>query len=442
MHVNYFRLVIAITLALPAASQQTATDPAAVLQQTGERLLQDLQRMPRYTCVQTVTRTHYESQQKSRPTCSRLIAAHETRKHKLPTLGWDRLRLEVALVDGSSVYSWVGAPRFTDDTVDKLAGNGPLGSGDFGIFLKEILLRTTLVFQGEQVLDGRRLFEYSYDMPINKSTYKVNTSDGWAVTAFSGTLLLDPETSDLVRLTVRTGELPSNSSACQAISEVTYERTAIHERPVLVPHETQLSIISLNGEESLSHTSYANCREYASTVKLIFDGAKSDGAKSTPVPVTTMPVAAPPTKLPAGLHFDARIITPIDSDTAAAGDPIEAVLRSPIRNHKKEIIAPAGSHLHGRLRNVKWWSEPSDNFQITVQFESLEIGGTRVPLNAEVYTPLSTTLMGANANRMTLLKPDAPSIGGTFFFREDHLHLKHLDADWITIAPDADPGKK
>ncbi len=146
--------------------------------------------------------------------------------------------------------------------------------------------------------------------------------------------------------------------------------------------------------------------------------------------------------MPAGLHFDARIITPIDSDTAAAGDPIEAVLRSPMRNHKKEIIAPAGSHLHGRLRNVKWWSEPSDNFQITVQFESLEIGGKKIPLNAEVYTPLSTTLMGANANRMTLLKPDDPSVGGTFFFHEDHLQLKHLDADWITTAPDANPGKK
>jgi len=124
---------------------------------------------------------------------------------------------------GSSVFSWVGAPRFTNDTLDKLAGNGPLGSGDFGVFIGNILLRTTLEYQREEIIDGKRLLEYSYDMPVEKSGYKIKTSSGWEPTAYSGTLLLDPDAADLARLIVRTAELPASSSTCQAITEVTMD---------------------------------------------------------------------------------------------------------------------------------------------------------------------------------------------------------------------------
>lgn len=428
---NRFGLVVVATavLALAGSAQQTP-DPAAVLQHTGERLLDDMDRMPHYTCVQTITRTYYDTKPEfHRPACSALIAEHEAQKHKPRVLGWDRLRLDVALVEGSSVYSWVGAPRFSDDTVDKLAGDGPLGSGDFGVFLNQILRRTTLAFQGEQAIEGRRLLEYSYDMPLEKSSYLVKTSDGWTRTAYSGMLWLDPIAADIARLTVRTAELPRNSSACQAISEVTYGRTLIHERMILVPRETRMYTINTSGHEALSQTSFADCREYSSTSRLLLD----DGNGAAAPAAARSTSAELPASLPAGLNFQARITTRIDSDTAAAGDPIEAVLRSPIRGKNKAIIALAGARLHGRLRNVKWWSEPSDHYQITVQFESVEIGDRNVPLEAVLYPSRPSTLI-TSASRMMLLKPDDPSLGGTFFFHTDHLLLKQLDADWITVS--------
>jgi hypothetical protein len=304
------------------------------------------------------------------------------RKHKLSIQAWDRLRLNVAFTEGGSMYSWVGSPKFTDERLDQLAGQGPTSSGDFWGFLSEALRRTTLVFEREQVLDGRRLLEYSYDMPINITTFKVKTSKGWVLTAYSGTVVLDPEAGDIVRLTVRTAELPPESTACQGISEITYGRTPIHERMALVPRETRLSTIQVSGQESLSTTSYSNCREYASKVRLIFDGAtdtapksaSSNSNKDSPdsansgVATKAQSSAEQASALPAGLRFAARIITPIDSDTSAAGDSIEAVLRSPIRGKDKTVIAPVGAHIHGRLRNVKWSSEPTDNYQITVEF--------------------------------------------------------------------------
>ncbi|HEY2361894.1 MAG TPA: hypothetical protein VGK36_12300 [Candidatus Angelobacter sp.] len=436
---KHFCFVLAAMLTLTLAGSAQTADPAKILQVTGERLLADLKRMPRYTCVQTITRTYYETRHHSdRPSCSTLIAEHDTRKKKLPVEGWDRLRLEVALVEGGSVYSWVGAPRFTDDTLDKLAGSGPLGSGDFGVFLNGILRHATLNFQGERVVDGARLFEYSYEMPISKSGYRVKVPDGWRVTGYGGTLLLDPQANDLVQLVVRTDELPSASSACQATSEVSYQRAPIHERMVLVPHETKLFTISTTGNESISETSYANCREYTSTVKMIFGGetisaSPGPNAVSTPAQETAVP-------LPAGLRFNAHITTPLDINTAAAGDPIEAVLSTPMRDKNKTAIASVGTRLHGRLRIFKVSTGAFIILEVGLEFESIEIEGRNVPLKA-AFPPSHAIFIPGNYYRR-FLRPDYSFVGGIFFFNNIHLRPKQLDSEWITVTPGEEKDNK
>jgi len=424
-----FPFILVAMLILKLAGLAQAPDPAHVLQATSERLLDDLKRMPRYTCVQTITRTYYANSRFVHPSCSKLIAEHDARKKMLPIESWDRLRLEVALVDGNSVYSWVGAPRFTDDTLDKLAGSGPLGSGDFGVFLNGILHHATPSFQGERTENGTHLFEYSYEMPIGKSGYRVKVPHGWTVTGYDGTLLLDPETNDLVRLIVRTDELPSASLACRATSEVTYRRMPIHQRMVLVPQETKLFTIGTNGAESTSETSYANCREYSSTIKMIFgEGATSANSvlASNPAPA---PAPAPP--LPAGLHFSVHVTTPIDIDKAAAGDPIEAVLTAPMHDKKKAVVAPTGALLHGRLRTVKVWMSAFNTVQIGMQFESIEIGGRSVPLNA-IYLPVYPMSFGSPYGMR--FRIDNSFIGGTFSFNGVHIHPKDLDSEWVTVG--------
>jgi hypothetical protein len=427
-------VLLALVLGLAGFGQQ-APDPIATLRHTRERLLADLDRMPRYTCVQTITRTYYDARSRLHgSSCSALIA-NNARKHTPSAFGWDRLRLEVAWVNGNNVFSWVGAPRFANDNLEKLAGDGPLGSGDFGVLLHEILLRTTLDFQREQVINGKRLLEYSYDMPLEKSTYKVKTSDGWTPIPYGGTLLIDPEAADLARLTIHIPKLPPSSSACQATNELTYGRTSIHDRLVLIPRDTRLDIINISGTESQSQTSFANCREYAATVRVLLDDSQSTSGTQAVTPSA----AASPAPLPAGLQFDARIITPIDSDTAAAGDPIEAVLRSPLHGKNKAVIAPVGVRIHGRLTNVRWRSKPTSNLEIAARFESIEIDGRDVPFTAILESPRPKVLTGTtvSTSQMTLLKHDDPSLGGTFRFPQEHLRLKNLDAQWVTVTPEA-----
>jgi hypothetical protein len=435
-HVNHFKAVaiLAVVLDLAGFGQQ-APDPIAILRHTKERLLADLHRMPRYTCVQTVTRTYYDARSGAHgASCLALIAARDTRKRTLPAFGWDRLRLEVAWVAGNNVYSWVGEPRFANDNLEKLAGEGPLGSGDFGALLREILLQATLDFKREQFINGKHLLEYSYNIPVEKSTYKVKTSDGRSPIAYSGTLLLDPETQELMSLTMRMANLPHSSSACEATTEISYERTSIHDRLILIPRQTHLDVLNVSGTESVSEANFANCREYASTVRFLLDG--SNGSTEQQAVISASEAS---TTLPAGLQFNARIITPFDSDTAAAGDPIEAVLRSPIRGNHKAVLAPAGARIHGRLTDVRWRSKPVAKYQITVRFESVEVDNRKVAFSAILEPPHSQVLTGTfSGSRSIPLKPDDnPSIGSTFSFSQEHLRVTNLDARWVTVAPRA-----
>jgi hypothetical protein len=266
----------------------------------------------------------------------------------------------------------------------------------------------------------------------------VKIEEGWALTAYDGTLLLDPEAADLVKLTVRTAELPTSSTACQATTEIMYGRTPIHDRLVLVPHETRLSTISRTGIETISQTNFANCREYTSTVRLILDTPQSTAVPSA-MPSATAELPAP---VPAGLRFDARIVTPIDSDTAAAGDPVEAVLRSSLHGKNKTVVAPAGSRMHGRLTNVSWQPGRVWNYKITVRFDSLEMGGRSVPFSAILEPPHPAVFTGTTISRTMLAQPEAGSPGGTFFFHQEHLRLEQLDASWVTLAPDTVMEKK
>ena len=420
--------IVAVVPALAGACQQ-ALDPAAALQQTRDRLLADLTRLPRYTCVQAITRRYFGAPIHLRqPRCSELIAAHDSRNHELSTQAWDRLRLEVAIVENDIVYSWVGAPQFEKGNMEKLAGRGPLGSGDFGFFLSEILRRAVVSFQGEEVVDGRRLLKYSYDMPLGKSGYSVRTDEGWALTAYSGTFLLDPAGADIARLTVRTAELPPGGNACWATSEVDYGRTLIHDHMVLIPRETRLRTIRRDGSEAFSVTTYSGCREYASKSRMLLEAPPGSAGAGAERP------SAPPNALPEGLHLHTRIVTPIDFDTAWAGDSIEAVLRSPVRDKKHNIEAPTGSRLHGRLVRFAHASEPFDHFELGIELESIEINGRSVPLRAARYfSPSAMTPI--IASRLPASATDDRSLGiGTFRFRGDRSHLKNFESEWITVS--------
>src|SRR5262249_35367938 len=146
--------------------------------------------------------------------------------------------------------------------------------------------------------------------------------------------------------------------------------------------------------------------------------------------------SAPPNALPEGLHLHTRLVTPIDFDTAWAGDAIEAVLRSPVRDKKRNIEAPTGSRLHGRLVRFAHASEPFDHFELGIELESIEINGLIVPRRAaRYYRPSAMTPI--IASRLPASATDGRSSGiASFRFRGGRLPLKNFESEWITISPE------
>jgi hypothetical protein len=420
-------LVVLLVLVFPALCfAQPAYDPGAILLNVRDRLLPELGRLQRYTCVQTITRRYYRPEPHVlTPPCAELIAAHDKRTHELTLLRWDRLRMEVAIADGQNVYSWVGAPRFEEGTLEKLAGSGPLGSGDFGPFLHAILGKAAVSFQEEQTTEDKHFLLYSYQMPLSRSNYRIKGDKGWMPIGYSGTFSLDPAGSDIVTLKIRSDELPGNKAVCQANSEIDYGRVAIHDRAILIPRETRLGIIDPKGTETLSTTEYSNCREYASKSRLFFDAPQDHPA--TPAAQSSR-VAG---QIPRGLHFVGRIVTPIDSETAAAGDPVDVVLLKPLRDANR-LIAPVGTPLHARLKRVEQWL--AGYTQVTLQFETMELNGTAIPVRARA--DLAPQPQSRGAGSMLVSRDPASLDTTTLTFRGERLHFQQFDWGWTTLPLD------
>jgi hypothetical protein len=429
-------LLISLLVGESFSGAQTADPaPGAVFSATRERLVADFSRQPRYSCAQNLTRQFYYPNSTKERSCAAVKAAREKREHDPPLAFWDRLHLDVAIAGNREIHSWSGAPRFSDEEVGRLASNGPIGTGDFTGFVGSIFVGQAKVrYTGKHTAEGRILYDYGFEVTAQDSHYQVGLGPHPAVTAYSGSLVLDPKASDIVELVIHTAELPESTDACQAQSQVEYRRESIHGNEVLVPRETRLLWIDRFGGETLSTTSYQHCQEYSGHAVLRFEA--SDSPPSIGSSAASLPAAV--ISIPAGLTFDCRILTPIDSDTAGAGDLLEGILRSPIRAKNSSILAPRGSRVRGRLLYFAKYSARPDFFQLGIRLESVEVNGAIVPLHAAVvaqqllpggatdHSPDPTH--GASPKALKNLPEDV----GLFSFTEVHLRLQHLDSRWIT----------
>jgi hypothetical protein len=140
-----------------------------------------------------------------------------------------------------------------------------------------------------------------------------------------------------------------------------------------------------------------------------------------------------PTSFPAGLHFSARIVTPIDSDKAVDGDPIEAVLLKPIRGKDGREWAPAGTRLYGHLVGVEQYALKPQSY-IEVRFEFIELDGSAVRLRAAP----ELDAFGGNPHGILVVHDDA-SQENLFLLAKKHLHLENIEWGWTTLPVQQSP---
>src|SRR4051812_37237128 len=254
-----------------------------------EKVREDVARVPRYTCIESVTRKQYRPQYERRPaSCPALIAARG-RLASPGLLVWhDRLRLDVAVGENSEMFSWAGARRFETGDLETLALSGSTGSGDFGAFLASVFGADAEGFRfiGEQDMPVGRLAAFEYTVPPQKSHYSYRTGTGEnGIVGYHGTFYAVPATAELKRLVVEATEFPSGS-VCRVYDTMDYTRMKIGSGDFLLPEVSRMTVLYRTGEETQNETHYSGCHEFTGESTIRFDDADESGLPSAAAKAT------------------------------------------------------------------------------------------------------------------------------------------------------------
>jgi hypothetical protein len=384
----------AVLLAFATAARTADPDVEDLFKQAREKVLDNTRRMPRYTCVETISRTQYRPPD-SPSTCQSLIAMRRLAPSRGNPLMHDRLRLDVAVVDGGEIFSWAGAGKFETHDVGQLVGGGASGSGEFGSFLAGIFGNETDAIRYAGLRNSLGLFEYN--VPVAKSGYQIHTNGPVRTVGYRGTFSVDPADGDLQQLTAETDQFGPSDTACRVEHVMNYQRVKIGSGDFLLPEVSTMSALYRNGAESLNETRYADCREYVGESSIRFDDV-DDAAGPVAAKAALQPLP-PKTRLLIGLS------KPIDTETAAAGDVVEGV-----------VLPNAKDRVHGRILRLQQYMDLSRWF-IAIRFDTIERQGIMQPIALKA-------LDDGDRSRQRVRGPmppgaaDRPAGAGVFIFAE------------------------
>jgi hypothetical protein len=422
--------------AYPARSAES--ESAALLKRVILNVAANDAHIENYTCIETVRRDYYEPAASTLPrACSWLL---QNRTHPTPDMilhleATDRLRLDVTTTERGEIFSWAGANRFDDTYVDNVVRDGPIASGAFGAYLSVIFQMDAkrFTYEGNTTVDGRRLAEYSFEVSLADSHYKVKLMDGdnRVSTAYSGNVLVDPETADPVHLTVRTAELPPATGSCQSTASLDFTRVKIADHELLLPSRSQQHFVSRTGQETENTTIFTSCREYSSESTVNFfqeSGTQGESGKGT---------AAIPQAIRSGLRLAFQLTKPIEADSAAAGDRFTAKLSEALRDGR-QVLAPKGALVEGRITMVKTFYHPKPQTAVGLSPRYIEIRGTRVPLSALLDYRAAMIARAQNRKKgLDIVLPPRGEASGIFLSEGRHVVFRTgFLSEWIT-APES-----
>jgi hypothetical protein len=396
------RLALILSMSLGVQAQDNQKD---MLMQVSQKILDSMNRLPRYVCTLTIDRAQYQTNGVTPiRTCDDFEAQKKGGDSKGRLFASDRLRLDVAIGTSherfgttNEMYSWVGDNRFDNRGLFDLVRQGAISSGSVSTLLVSIFGEDTASFSynGDHTVDGRMLAEFGFRVPLEKSNYLyLFENNRRAVrTAMEGTFLVDPKTFDLVRLTIHR-TLPPEADACKTTQTLDYGRVRLGENDLLLVREGRLNILSI-GDEMENHIGYSACHEFVGQSTLTFEPPLEPTRSVSGTSDAAIPVLA----LPPGLPFQLVFVDSIDTAVAAAGDPIRAKLTTAIRPRSSEVLVPQGAIVSCRITKAQRVYGQNKSFVLAVKLESVVIGGKSQPFRAEPDSGLRSFAKGSGRFR-------------------------------------------
>jgi hypothetical protein len=314
-----FLLVLAVMAGACGQTKDTSSpESTSLLEQIKQRAIADLASVPNYICVDSIERS--------------LLIPGERQFRRL-----DRVHLELAHIEGSDRFSWLGNSSFQSRTPTVMVGYGASFGGDFAdnralVFKNDW---TKISYAGRVTIDGRPALRYEYDDPRGALAVTHGHQSGF--TAARGAFWIDPETLDLLQIDLEGYAIPSNL-AVRAISDTTmYWRVLVGKRTVLVARNSEFRLTEADGTVKRNASVFSNCREYLAESALTF------GSSPT---LQLPPSATENSRVQPGVELQLVLDRPLDANEAAVGDSIRAHILEGVGS------IPRGAHVYGRVNRI------------------------------------------------------------------------------------------
>ena len=310
-------------LLLVAQTTARSQSPDILLKRILEHMAQTLAVQPNYTCVETVER--WVTAKKGKPALQ------------------DRVRFEVALVDGKETFAWPGAQKFESTDVSTMLSRGLRDTGDFATELRELFDGKSATFSNlseEQI--GTSVFtRFDFAVPAERSGLTVNQSQQGA--AYRGELFIDPASLDPRRIQIVVEVQPGHGLSA-ASKQLNLARVPIGASDFLLPQSADVRATRLDNVEFLNHIEFTSCRQFTGDSVLKFDDPFTPPSTPASAPVREITV-------PAGLYFQVRLVEGFDLTDRAVGDPIRTTLDSDIKSNGSVLFAK-GATVEGRITTL------------------------------------------------------------------------------------------
>ena len=379
-------------------------DHVALLNRARAKIIENIERLPKYTCLQTVHRSRFQLFPSVRiRKCGDIEDSSAVNRSQMMLAWTDRFKLEVTVSDGAEIFSWAGAQHFQSEEVEKIVGAGMAGTGDFGPFLMSIFGGSASEYDylGLEPDKGRDIAVYRYHVPVSTSHYQIKTGsqpEDRVNMAYDGKFWIDPQNAELSRMTIEVPNPPRESQTCRIQTTIDYQQARIGRSDFLLPQLTVLTMMDAEGRRHENRIEYASCREFQS--ESVFRTDLEASADASEISKST--VAIPP-----GITIKIALDSKIDGESSFAGDAIEGRLLNAIGT-----LVPKGAIVHGRIVRFEREYMPSNYLALGLRFHSVEVNGSEVPL----------TLISVNSSKQILMGPIETRQGvGMFMFQKGRL---------------------
>lgn len=410
-----------------AAAMTFAADTVAdaVLGKLRPELVADISDLRAVACMESVERTRYAARRPGvNAACGELIAAAGSTPRG--AIAWhSRLRLDVTAGAGGENFALTDIRNQERSDVGGILRAADAGSGEFNTFLRNLINGDGAVFQarGVQQTSAEPLLAFGFTVPEDKSHFvyasTVRPSELAPIrAAYKGSLYMVPQSGNLKRLTMEAEDV---GDACRVQYSTDYSPTRVGSRETMLPQSSTMEVLYRNGTELRSETYYSGCRRT--------------------VAGTAAPVAAETLKpLPPGVRFRIRFQPPIDTQSAATGDPVVGVIRATVKDKQNGILLHAGDRVHGRIALVEEYMSPGPRWNLAIAMETIERGVGVHGIDQGVEQPVSLAPLDdgdrephdetMSADEMQRMRPPG---GGYFIFHNASVVLdQKFETEWET----------